>query len=276
MSEKIWFITGTSRGLGRVWAEAALKRGDKVAATARNVDSLAALTQTFGSAVMPLGLDVADRAAVYTAIKQAHKHFGRLDVVVNNAGYGLIGTVEEISEEQARSQMETNFFGALWVIQAVLPILRAQKSGHILSVTSLGGIVAYPTGGVYGASKWALEGLSESLSREVADLGIKVTMIEPGSYDTDWRTSSAKHSTKMVAYDGLRAKMAPMLAARVLGNPAATATAVLAVVDSATPPLRLLLGGTALGAVEQCYADRLATWKAWEEVSKGAQGKMPG
>jgi NAD(P)-dependent dehydrogenase (short-subunit alcohol dehydrogenase family) len=125
---------------------------------------------------------------------------------------------------------------------------------------------------VYGATKWALEGLSESLAKEVAEFGVKVTMIEPGSYDTDWRTSSAKHGTKMAAYDGLRARMAPMLASRVLGNPAATATAVLAVVDSDNPPLRLLLGATALKAVEQCYADRLATWKAWEQVSKDAQG----
>ena len=272
MSEKVWFITGTSRGFGNIWAEAALKRGDKVAATARDVESLANLTRRFGPAVLPLRLDVNDRAATFAAVQQAHQHFGRLDVVVSNAGYGLLGTVEEITEEQARAQLETNFFGSLWVIQAALPILRAQKSGHILPVTSLGGIVSYATGGLYGATKWALEGLSESLSKEIVDFGIKVTIVEPGSYDTEWRTSSAKHSTRMAVYDGLRAKMAPMLAARVLGNPTTTAAAILAVVDSNTPPLRLLLGATALQAVEQCYADRLTTWQSWAEVSKGADG----
>ncbi|MBA2393358.1 MAG: SDR family NAD(P)-dependent oxidoreductase [Ktedonobacteraceae bacterium] len=163
MVQKVWFITGSSRGFGREWAEAALKRGDKVAATARDTKSLSTLVETYGDAVLPLQLDVTDRAADFAAIKQAHERFGRLDIVVNNAGYGLFGTVENISEEQARAQMETNFFGALWITQAALPYMREQKSGHILQVSSIGGIAAFPILGLYHASKWALKGMSEAL-----------------------------------------------------------------------------------------------------------------
>ena len=141
---KTWFITGTSRGFGREWAKAALARGDKVAATARNLESLKELAAEYGKNILPIKLDVADRKADFAAVKQAHAHFGRLDVVINDAGYGLFGTIEEISEAQARAQMETNFFGALWITQAALPYLRQQKSGHILQVSSIGGIVSFP------------------------------------------------------------------------------------------------------------------------------------
>src|SRR5262245_21051 len=161
---KTWFITGASRGFGRVWAEAALARGDRVAATARDIATLDALA---GDDFLPLTLDVTDREACFDAVRHAHGHFGSLDVVVNNAGYGLFGPVEEASEAQARRQLDTNFFGALWVTQAALPFLREQGSGHILQVSSIGGIAAFPTVGIYNASKWALEAMSESLAQEV-------------------------------------------------------------------------------------------------------------
>ena len=141
---KVWFITGTSRGFGRFWTEAALKRGDKVAATARSVDGLQDLVKTYGDAVLPIALDVTDHDASFAAVKEAHKKFGRLDVVINNAGYGLFGAIEEASEKLVREQMETNFFGALWVTQAALPFMREQKSGHILQVSSIGGVAAFP------------------------------------------------------------------------------------------------------------------------------------
>ncbi len=176
---KVWFITGTSKGFGRVWAEAALARGDRVVATARNADTLTPLVEAYGDLVLPLALDVNDKAAIDAAVKRAHEHFGRLDVVVNNAGYGLFGAIEEITERQARDQVETNLFGPLWVTQAVLPILREQGSGHIIQVSSIGGVQAFPTLGLYHASKWALEGFSQSVAAEVADLGIKVTIVEP-------------------------------------------------------------------------------------------------
>ena len=186
MGLKTWFITGTSRGFGREWAIAALDRGDKVAATARDTASLDDLVATYGDAVLPIQLDVTDREADFEAVRQAHEHFGRLDVVINNAGYGHFGMVEELSEQDIRAQLETNVLGALWVTQAALPYLREQGSGHIIQVSSIGGISAFLTTGAYHASKWALEGLSQSLAQEVAGFGVHVTLIEPGGYATDW------------------------------------------------------------------------------------------
>lgn len=167
---KIWFITGSSRGFGRQFAQAALERGDKVVATARNTDSLADLVTAHGAAILPLKLDVTDKAAAFEAVRRAHEHFGRLDVVVNNAAHGLFGAVEELTEQQVRGQMETNFYGALWVTQAALPLLRAQGSGHIVQISTVGGVVSFPNLGGYNASKWALEGLTEALAQEVMRL----------------------------------------------------------------------------------------------------------
>ncbi len=168
MADKVWLITGTSKGFGRVWAEAALARGDRVAATARDIKSLQPLVDRYGDKVAALKLDVTDRRAVFDVVAEVQRRFGRIDVAINNAGYGLFGTVEEVSEAEARAQIDTNLFGALWVTQAVLPIMRAQKSGHILQVSSIGGVNAFPTIGMYHASKWALEGFSTSLAAEVA------------------------------------------------------------------------------------------------------------
>ena len=188
---KVWFITGTSKGFGRIWAEAALERGDRVAATARDAATLAPLTERYGDAVLALPLDVTDKAAVDAAVARAHEHFGRLDVVVNNAGYGLFGMIEEISEAQARAQIETNLFGALWVTQAALPILREQGSGHVVQVSSIGGVNAFPGIGLYHASKWGLEGFSQSLAQELAPFGVHVTLVEPTGYSTDWAGPSS-------------------------------------------------------------------------------------
>ena len=183
MTEKVWFITGTSRGFGREWAIAALERGDKVAATARDTATLDDLAQKYGDALLPIRLDVTDHDADFAAVKQAHEHFGRLDIVVNNAGYGHFGFIEELTEQEARAQIETNVFGALWITQAALPYLRAQRSGHIIQVSSIGGITAFQNVGIYHASKWALEGFSQALAQEVAPFGIHVTLIEPGGFD---------------------------------------------------------------------------------------------
>ena len=270
---KIWFMTGTSRGFGRDWAEAALERGDKVAATARSTDTLNDLVQRFGDSILPLKLDVANRDNCFAAMKAAHAHFGRLDVVVNNAGYGQFGMVEEISEDEARRQMETNFFGALWVTQAALPYLRAQNSGHILQVSSIGGVAAFTNLSMYHASKWALEAFSESLSQEVSEFGIKVTLIEPGGFSTDFGGSSAAHAQTIAAYDGTRERRMTSRATWKSGDPKATSTAVFAVVDSDTPPLRLLLGEFAANFVGPLYAKRLEVWDEWKEVSRVADGK---
>lgn len=186
MTSKVWFITGSSKGFGRVWAEAALARGDSVAATARDAGTLADLVEKYGDRIAAIKLDVTDKKAVDAAVAEAHKRFGRLDVVVNNAGYGHFGAIEEVSEQEARDQIETNVFGALWVTQAALPIMRAQRSGHIIQISSIGGVNAFASLGLYHASKWALEAFSQSLSIEVAEFGIHVTLVEPGGFSTDW------------------------------------------------------------------------------------------
>jgi NAD(P)-dependent dehydrogenase (short-subunit alcohol dehydrogenase family) len=275
MASKTWFITGASRGFGREWSAAALRRGDRVAATARNPSTLDDLAAEFGGAVLTLGLDVTDREAVLTAVARAHEHFGVLDVVVNNAGYGHFGMVEEVTEQEARDQIETNLFGALWVTQAALPFLRAQGSGHLLQVSSVGGVSAFPSLGIYHASKWAIEGLSESVAKEVAGFGIKVTMIEPGPFATDWGGSSARHSAHLDAYAPAHEAMDKYRASHrgTRGDPSATAEAILRIVDADEPPLRAFLGSGALGMVEPDYESRLATWREWQPVAELAQGE---
>jgi NAD(P)-dependent dehydrogenase (short-subunit alcohol dehydrogenase family) len=271
---KTWFITGASRGFGREWTIAALERGDTVAATARDTTTLDDLVAQFGDKLLPIALDVDDRAAVFAAVDRAHEHFGALDVVVNNAGYGQFGMIEEISEAEARAQFDTNVFGALFVTQAALPHLRAQGSGHVLQVSSIGGISAFPNIGIYNASKWALEALSQSLAAEVADFGIKVTIIEPGAYSTDWGGASARHAAADPAYDAFREKAAEQRRARAgnPGDPVATRAAVLQVVDAENPPLRIFFGDGPLAIATRDYESRLATWREWEPVSIAAHG----
>ena len=271
MKQKVWFITGASRGFGRIWAEAALQRGDKVAATARDKNDLKPLQQQFGDSVLCLPLNVTNRDACFSAIGKANEYFGQLDIVINNAGYGLFGFVEEITEAQGRQQMETNFFGALWVTQAALPIMRAQKSGHILQVSSIGGVVAFPSFALYHASKWALEGLSDSLSQQVAQFGIHVTLVEPGGFDTDWAGSSAVHTEPIDAYDKLRNQVTQSRAGMKRGNPAATAEAIFQVVDAANPPLRIFLGAAPLQMAKEQYRQRIVDWEHWQKVSAAAQ-----
>jgi NAD(P)-dependent dehydrogenase (short-subunit alcohol dehydrogenase family) len=271
---KTWFITGASRGFGKEWSIAALERGDTVAATARDTSTLEDLLAQFGDKVLPIQLDVNDRDAVFAAVQQAHDHFGALDVVVNNAGYGQFGMLEEISEAEARAQFDTNVFGALFVTQAALPYLREQGSGHILQVSSIGGISAFPNIGIYNASKWALEAFSQSLAAEVADFGIKVTIIEPGAYSTDWGGASAKHAAANPAYDAYREKAAEQRKARAgnPGDPVATRDAVLTIVDAENPPLRIFFGDGPLEIATRDYESRLATWREWESVSVAAHG----
>ncbi|GIM90539.1 SDR family oxidoreductase [Paractinoplanes toevensis] len=271
---RTWFITGTSRGFGREWAEAALDRGDRVAATARDVSTLDDLVAKYGDNVLPLALDVTDRPAALAALKQAFEHFGRLDVIVNNAGYGQFGMIEEISEAEARAQIETNLFGALWITQGALPYLRESGGGNIIQVSSIGGISAFANIGIYNASKWALEGFSQALAQEVALFGIKVTLVEPGGFSTDWGGASAKHATKLDTYDKVREAAAETRKSRVAnpGNPTATRSAILKIVDAENPPLRIFFGTAPIGIATADYESRLAEWKEWQPVSAEAQG----
>jgi NAD(P)-dependent dehydrogenase (short-subunit alcohol dehydrogenase family) len=274
MAEKIWFITGTSRGFGREWTIAALERGDKVAATARDTATLDDLVAKYGDALLPIQLDVTDHDADFAAVKQAHDHFGRLDVVVNNAGYGQFGFIEELSEQAARDQIETNLFGALWITQAALPYLRAQRSGHIIQVSSIGGISAFANVGIYHASKWGLEGFSQALAAEVASFGIHVTLIEPGGFSTDWGGSSSKRADELPAYAEAHAAAQRFREQRTQnqGDPKASAAAVLKIVDAENPPLRVFFGEAPLQIAKADYENRLKTWDEWQPVAIEAGG----
>ncbi len=271
---KVWFVTGTSRGFGKEWAIAALDRGDRVAATARSTDALQDLVDRYGDAVLPLQLDVTDRQAVGEAVRRAQQVFGRIDVAVNNAGYGQFGMVEEVSEQELRDQLETNLFGAVWVTQAVLPGMREQGSGHIVQVSSIGGISAFPNVGAYHASKWALEGISQSLSQEVADFGIHVTLIEPGGFSTDWAGSSAKRAEAIPAYDDYKKGVEEQRSSRngSPGDPEATRAPILEIVDMAEPPLRAFFGTPPLGIAKADYRRRLESWERLQPLAERAQG----
>lgn len=272
-AEKVWFITGASRGFGRVWATAALERGDKVAVSARDVSSLQPLIAKYGDAVLPLRLDVTDRKAVLLALTTVKQHFGRVDVVLSNAGYGHQGAVEEVSEAEARAQMDTNFFGTMWLAQAAMPIFREQGFGHLLAVSSVLGVFSAPTFGIYSASKFAVEGLFEALSQKAGFFGASVTLIEPAGYATDFNNaSSAKYSEAIAAYQPVRHALNQAFEGYAFGDPEATANAVLKVVDSPKPPLRIALGAGAVDQLTGTYQSRIATWNEWSEVSVAAQG----
>jgi NAD(P)-dependent dehydrogenase (short-subunit alcohol dehydrogenase family) len=270
--KKTWFITGASRGFGRIWAEAALTRGDQVTATARKLDDVADLTVRFGDAALPLAVDVTNPEQLKQVVNQAYAHFGRLDVLVNNAGTSLFAATEEASDEQIRSLFDANYLGMVRVLRSALPLLRKQGSGHILGVSSGLGITALPLIGFYCATKWAVEALHESLAQEVKPFGIKVTLVEPGAYATDFG-KSAEVAVPLEPYAEFRKQFLTRLANVERGDPEATAEAVLKIVDTNDPPLRLGLGNSILPRAREAYRERLATWEAWEDVSNAAMGE---
>lgn len=270
---KVWFITGSSRGFGRIWTEAALQRGDKVAATARNVESIADFKEKYGDNVLTLPLDVTHPVQVQSAVKAAHNHFGKLDIVINNAGYSLVGTIEEAKAEEIRALYETNVLGPVSVIQAVLPIMREQGYGHILGTSSNLGHFVIPMIGYYCSSKWAFEAIHESLASEVKPFGINVTIIEPNAYATEFGSQeSLKFSENMPEYEPLRVSVWETLSHYERGNPNATASAILAVVDTPQPPLRLFLGRHNLEGIRETYSNRIKVWEEWQEIAAAAQG----
>jgi short-subunit dehydrogenase len=271
MSKTI-LITGASRGFGQLWAKAFLQQGYNVAATARNLTSLDELKAEFGAQLLPIQLNVTDRGAAIQAVQQANKQFGRIDVLINNAGYGLFGSVEETSEQQARDLMETNFFGLLWLTQAVLPIMREQGYGHIIQVSSVLGLITWPNIGLYNASKFAVEGLSETLASEVNSFGIHVSLVEPAPYATDYAGSSSVHTQSLPAYDALKASLQAQYADLSVGQPEATSEAIIKLIESENPPLRLLLGKLAYPLIKQGYTSRFAEWDEWNEVTTAAHG----
>ena len=270
--KKTWFITGASRGFGRIWAEAALQRGDQVTATARKLADVADLKEKYGDAVLPLALDVTNAEQVQQVVQQAYGHFGRLDVLVNNAGLALLAATEEASDEQIHDLFDTNYVGMVRVLRAALPLLRKQGSGHILGVSSGLGITSMGLIGFYCATKWAVEGMHEALAQEVRPFGIKVTLVEPGAYATDFG-KSAKIADVLEPYAGMREQLMTRLATMERGDPEATAEAILKLVDAENPPLRLGLGTTILPRARAAYAERIAAWEEWEDVANAAMGE---
>ncbi|MFC3157332.1 NADP-dependent 3-hydroxy acid dehydrogenase YdfG [Chryseobacterium arachidis] len=271
---RVWFITGASRGFGRVWTEAALERGDKVVATARKLESISVLNEKYGDRVLTLELDVTNADQVKEVVKKAHEHFGKLDIVLNNAGYSLVGTIEEADTDEIRALYETNILGPVNVVKAGLPILREQGYGHILGTSSNLGHITMPVIGYYSSSKWAFEAIYESLALEVKQFGIKVTIIEPGAYATEFGSQeSLKFSEGMEVYSNFKAEFIKGLQNLERGNPEATPQALFKMVDSENPPLRFNLGSSNLEWTKSVYADRIAVWEEWDEVSRSAQGE---
>ncbi|GAA5090564.1 SDR family NAD(P)-dependent oxidoreductase [Nocardia iowensis] len=267
---KVWFVTGSSRGIGREIVQAALSRGDRVAASARNPETLKDLVDEYGDAILALELDVTDRDRAFEAIAEAHEQFGRLDVIVNNAGYGLFGAFEEVSEQDFRDVLEANLFGSFHVTRAAIPVLREQGSGHIVQISSGAGLVNFPAFGAYNASKFAVEGLFGELASEIEQFGIKVTIVEPGAYDTEAPTTAAKRSKQLPYYDRVREMLAEQSAAATLNDPAAAGAAMLELVDLPEPPRRVLFGKDVLSMAQQVYADRLVEWQRWADFGERA------
>ena len=274
-SRKTWLITGCSSGLGRALALHALQRGDLVAATARKAGDIADLAVSFPETCRAFALDVTEPSQVAQVVTEAANAFGKLDVVVNNAGCGLIGALEEVSDEQIARNFEVNFFGALRVIRAVLPILRKQRSGHIVNVSAAAAIANYAGLSVYGAAKRAIEGLSEALATELRPLGAHVTIVQPGPLRTDFAGRSLARALRHIAdYDTTSGKFGSLLEAmngRQTGDPAKAATAIAAVVDSGAPPLRLVLGKYAREKARKVLESSAREFAAWESGAESVE-----
>ncbi|MET9215411.1 MULTISPECIES: SDR family NAD(P)-dependent oxidoreductase [unclassified Nocardia] len=267
---RTWFITGASRGLGRAFAEAALAAGDRVVGVARDVTPLDDLVTAADGRLVTFALDVADRTAVFAGVRRAYDAFGRLDVVVNNAGGVVLGMLEELTERQARDHLDVNFFGALWVSQAVVPLLREQGSGHILQVSSMGSAGGFAATGVYSAGKAALDAMTEALAMEVERFGIAVTIVQPGGYETGLFTTGLTMTEQNPAYAPVRAWLEEMWSESKDADPASAAAVVVRLVDMAEPPKRIILGDAAFDMVADLGAARTAELAKWEELSRQA------
>lgn len=269
---KAILITGAARGFGKIWTEALLQNGHNVVATARNTAALGDLAAEYGASMLTIALDVTNKAQCFDVVNQAQQHFGTLDVVINNAGYGLFGTIEEASEEEVRTQFETNVFGLLWVTQAALPIMRKQGFGHIIQISSVLGMVSIPLLGIYNSSKWAVEAITEALAEEVKSFGIKTTLIEPIGYTTDFSGSSGVRSQPIDAYNDFKEVKYEEMRNMPYGNPDATVEPMLKIVHAENPPARVFFGATALPWIQHVYADRLAKWEEVNDLSVEAHG----
>lgn len=268
---RTWLITGCSTGFGRALAEAVLENGDRLIATARKPEQLQDLVAQYGQQVRTLALDVTDLGSIRSAVSQAKDAFGCIDVLVNNAGYGTLGAIEEVSDEAIQRQYDTNVFGTLHMMRAVLPIMRQQHSGHILNLSSVGGMVSFPVAGIYCSTKFAVEGLSEALAKEVEPLGIKVTIVEPGAFRTDFNGRSLSVPEEKISdYSEITGKFmewSQQMDGNQPGDPVKAAKAMIKAVESDSPPLRLTLGEDAVNAIEQKLESVKSELEQWRDVS---------
>jgi len=266
---KIWFITGSARGLGRNLTEAVLAHGDKVAATARNINALQNLVEKFPGQILPIRLDVTDYDQVHLAVESAVAHFGRIDVLVNNAGFGIVGAAEAFTDGQVRSQLETNLYAPIEITRTVLPFMRRQRSGRILQISSIGGRVGNAGIGIYQAAKFGLSGFSEVLAKEVIDFGIYVTSVEPGGFRTDWAGDSMTYAEHIEGYEKVeqRAEYFKNGGFVPMGDPVKAAKVMLNLVDSPEPPVHLVLGSEAIGMLKHADEARTAEMEKWMAVS---------
>ncbi|MEH6304898.1 SDR family NAD(P)-dependent oxidoreductase [Olivibacter sp. CPCC 100613] len=267
--EKVWFITGSSRGLGRSIVKTVLASGDKVVATARNTDHLQDLMTQYGAQVFPIALDVTDYEQVYQSVANAVKHFGRIDVLVNNAGFGIIGAAEAYTDEQVRSQLETNLYAPIEITRAVLPHMRSQGGGRILQISSIGGRVGNAGLTMYQAAKFGLGGFTEALAKEVAPLGIYVTSVEPGGFRTDWASASMTYAPEIAAYEQVNQRSDFYKSGRFipLGDPLKAAKVMVELAAHPSPPIHLVLGSEAVGILKNANAARQSEMEEWMQVS---------
>ena len=274
MEHKVWFVTGCSRGFGRALAEAILERGDRLVASARSLESLTDLVTRWPAAVHPVVLDVTQEGQIRAAIEEGLRVFGRVDVLVNNAGYGLVGSLEASSPEQIERNFAVNCFGPLRIIQALLPTFRAQKSGHVVNFSAAAAISNYAGFGIYGAAKCALEGFSEALAQEGRPFGLKVTLVQPGPFRTDFISNSLEQvAGELPDYAQSAGKFAAFLKSmdgKQPGDAALAAQAILSAVDAPRPPLRLVLGRYAIEKTRRGWTQKEAELKAWESVGLSA------
>lgn len=267
--QKVWFITGSSRGLGKSLTEAVLKSGDKVAATARNIQQLDALAAQYPKQLLTIQLDVTDYDKVHLAVSQTVSHFGQIDVLVNNAGFGITGAAEAFTDEQVRSQLETNLYAPIEITRAVLPYMRKQGSGRILQISSIGGRIGNAGVSIYQAAKFGVSGFSEALAKEVAELGIKVTSVEPGGFRTDWAGESMTYAKTIEGYATVnqRAEYFSSGAFVPVGDPQKAAKLMVDLATHPNPPVHLVLGSEAIGFLKNADAWRAQELEEWMPVS---------
>ena len=271
---KVWFITGCSTGFGRELAKGALEAGNQVVVTARKPEDINDIVESFPDTAIAVQLDVTKPGEIKSSVEQAIAKFGRIDVLVNNAGIGYFGAIEESDDEEVRRMFEINVFGLANMTKEVLPFMRKQKSGHIVNIASIGGLVGFPGVGFYNATKFAVDGLSESLAKELAPLGIKVLVIAPSGFRTDWAGRSANNAKVVIEDYASTAHQNKETIRGYSGNqpgdPVRAAKAIIKAVDSENPPLRLLLGKGALKGARNKIADLQKDFDAWEETTVGA------